>query len=169
MKKLLLVLTIVFITISLNAIPTLSVGFDSGFVQDFIRNKTAIQLSADARFKFEDICEIRIPLTFSVKKSDMLFDTGIYAICYPYKGLFFGISIFETGITKKQTMILNEIMAGWTFKVKERWFIEPCLVIKDPSGSYSQEYSALKGSFPCYRTYRLRLNVGAQFELGAEK
>lgn len=174
MKKVFSLICVSLVCLTIWASKEFSASFDCMFLQDFARNKSAIQLNADTRFTFDTNYQIRVPLTVSIKQTGYFVDTGIYAVCYPYKGLFFGVSVFETGFTlknansTKKTMVLNEIMAGWKFDIKNGWFVEPTLVIKDPTGTYSNEYAQLKGLFPCYRTYRLRVSVGKSFNIGGK-
>lgn len=169
MRKTLLVIVLACLSFFIWADKQLGFGFDALFLQDFAFNKTAVQLNLDGRLRFAESYEIRIPVTVSVKQTSRMIDTGIYAICYPYKGLFFGVSVFEIANFNQNPMILNEIIAGWNFPINEKFFIEPSLVIKDPTGTYSNEYSTIRGVYPCYKTFRVRLTAGITFNLRGEK
>ena len=164
MKKRLFVFLAALITVMpLAARPPMAASIDLGVAQDLLK-KTCYQINADYRIRISDDFEARVPVTFSLAEKKWIIDAGISINYYPFdNGLYFGINAVEFGYTDSAFMALNEISAGWTFNFKTKLIIEPEIVIRDPSGTYSDEYSALKGTFSSYSTFRVRLKAGYKF------
>ncbi len=146
-------------------------GFCTDFaaLQDIFLGDGSFQLSLDLRVMVYDEFQVRIPVALSVNGTSLLCETGIILVYYPWQtGPFMGLSIFQAGFSHGDEVLeklvnLNEVLLGWSFEFGPGLFIEPCLVIRDPSGTFSDEYSALKGAFPCYRMFRGRLSFGWYF------
>ncbi len=138
-------------------------------IQDVFLGKGSFQLSIDVRTMLSEKFQIRVPFSVSVNRSAFLLESGIVLAYYPWeKGPFMGLSVFQAGFSHGSDTLdnfvnLNEVLLGWSFEFGPGLFIEPCLAVRDPSGTFSDEYSSLKGAFPCYTTFRGRLNVGWYF------
>jgi len=148
----------------------LGFALDCAVVQDPFLNKGSLQFSGDIRLFVLDGFELRLPLGFSYSKGSGkgsgFFETGALLVYYPWdSGPFMGLSLFQMGFsygneTLESIVNLNEVLLGWTFNLGSGLFLEPALVIRDPSGTFTNEYSKIKGVFPCYKTFRLRLSFG---------
>ena len=99
----------------------------------------------------------------------LMLEGGIDLVYYPWRtGPFLALSVFRMGFTggcsNLENMVnLNEVQIGWTFEFGPGLFVEPGLAVRDPSGTFSDEYSRLKGTFPCYTTFRGKLSFGYWF------
>ncbi len=139
---------------------------DFGTVQDPIFYKESFQVTGDFRFSLPDGFELRLPLGFTMNNSANLLEVGVMLAYYPWDtGPFMGLSLFSVGFSNGSEVLenlinLNEVLVGWTFNLGYGLFLEPSLCIRDPSGTFSEEYSRIKGTFPCYTTFRFRLSFG---------
>lgn len=152
----------------------LGVSLDFGTLQDSFVSKDSFQFSCDMRAYVLDGFELRIPIGFAFKKSatdtfTSFLEAGILLVYYPWEsGPFMGLSLFQVGFSHgtedlERLLNLNEVVLGWTFNLSYGLFIEPSVSIRDPSGTFTYEYSKLKGVFSCYRTFRFRLSFGWLF------
>ena len=144
----------------------LGFSLDFGTAQDPIFYKDSFQATGDFRFSLTDGFELRLPLGFTKKESASLMEASVMLTYYPWDtGPFMGLSLFSVGFsngseTLENLINLNEVLVGWTFAFAHGLFLEPALCIRDPSGTFSEEYSKIKGVFPCYTTFRFRLSFG---------
>lgn len=147
------------------------VGFsvDLASAQDLFLGKGSYHVAMDIRAMVSDEFQVRIPLACSINKTSLMGEAGVQLIYYPWeKGPFLGLSMFQIGVTSKcpdldNVVNLNEVALGWTFEFGPGLFVEPSIVVRDPSGTFSDEYSRIKGTFPCYTTFRGRLSFGWYF------
>lgn len=169
----------------------LGLSLDCAAVQDLIFSKGSFQLTGDFRVFVFDGFELRLPFGFSYAFGSssgskaggssraggsslgvdgaFMFEFGALLVYYPWnEGPFMGLSLFQVGVTDGQGLLenlvnLNEVVFGWTFELGHGLFVEPALCIRDPSGTFSDEYSRIKGVFSCYGTFRFRLSFGWLF------
>jgi len=169
MKKLrIFILTALVLGFSINtaaAIPPVAVCADAGIIQDIFISKKSFQASLDARVSMSKQFQLRVPanITFT-SKGKLMFDAGLLLTAYPFEecGFFAGMTIVQMGTYRKQLFALNEITAGWTFRIKDRFIIEPSVSVRDPSSTFTNEYSTVRGIFPCYTQIRVHLMLGWQ-------
>ncbi len=148
-----------------------SFGFagDLLFVQDFIFGEGSNNIQLDLRAMVSDNFQLRIPVGLSLNRQSFMVETGFFVVYYPWgTGPFMGLSVFQFGFTDGTDYLdsmvnLNEVAVGWTFEFGPGLFVEPSLSIRDPSGTFSDEYSSIKGVFPCYTVFRGRLSFGWYF------
>lgn len=164
MKKILLCLFLLFSTLNLFAFPEIGFAADLLFVQDF-PNKVSKQFNADVRVNLPGDFEARLPVTFTFSDKAKILDLGVSINCYPFeKYLYFGISAIQFAYFDKSILAMNEVYIGCTFNLfKTGFFVEPELCIRDPSATYADEYSMLRGVFPSYQSFRIRLKTGYKF------
>ena len=142
---------------------------DLASAQDVFLGKGSYQVSVDVRAMVSDKFQLRIPMSVTVNKTSFLGEVGVALVYFPWeRGPFLGLSMFQVGLTQNCTDLdsvvnLNEVIFGWSFEFGPGLFIEPAIVVRDPSGTFSDEYSKIKGSFPCYTTFRGRLSFGWYF------
>ncbi|MBO4409870.1 MAG: hypothetical protein J5775_03865 [Spirochaetales bacterium] len=142
---------------------------DLGFAQDFIFGEGSNSIQIDLRAMVSDEFQVRIPLGLSFNGPSFMAEAGLFVLYYPWKtGPFMGLSVFQFGFTggscELENMVnLNEVTVGWTFEFGPGLFVEPSLSIRDPSGTFSDEYSGIKGVFPCYTVFRGRFSFGWYF------
>ncbi len=171
----------------------LGFAFDCAVVQDFVLSKGSFQLSGDFRVFAFDGFQLRLPIGFACNygsggadvsgraggsgrggsrgsgSGGYMFEFGALLVYYPWeKGPFMGLSLFQIGLTGDNSLLenlinLNEVVFGWTFDLGHGLLLEPSVSIRDPSGTFSDEYSKIKGVFPCYGTFRFRLSFGWLF------
>lgn len=167
MKRTLLCFLLVFVLIgALFCSNKLGFSLDFGIVQDPIFNKGSFQIDGDFRFSLPDGFELRLPLGITINGSSNLMEVGVMLAYYPWEtGPFMGLSLFAVGFSNGSEVLenlinLNEVLVGWTFNLGHGLVLEPSLCIRDPSGTFSEEYSQIKGAFPCYKVFRFRLSFG---------
>ncbi|MFC2821187.1 MAG: hypothetical protein ACTTJW_04950 [Sphaerochaeta sp.] len=147
----------------------LGFGADLASAQDIFLGKGSFHIAADIRMTVSEEFQIRIPLGFSINRTSQLWETGFDIVCYPWgAGPFISLSLFRAGFSRNceniDSMVnLNEVSIGWTFEFGPELFVEPCLCVRDPSGTFTEEYSRIKGTFPCYTTFRGRIAFGWMF------
>jgi len=170
MKRILTVLVLVLV-IPATAFCTGRMGLsaDVAAVQDIFLGKGSFQVGLDFRMMVSDEFQIRIPVAYTMNGTSFMIESGVSLVYYPWHtGPFMGLSVFQFGFSHgcaglDNMVSLNEVVLGWSFGFGPGLFIEPALVIRDPSGTFSDEYSRLKGEFPCYTTFRGRLAFGWYF------
>ncbi|MCQ2398290.1 MAG: hypothetical protein MJ052_03195 [Sphaerochaetaceae bacterium] len=173
MKKVLLILTVLFLSSFLFArVPEFSLSFDAGLLQDVIIRTNTYQIHADARCRIFNTFQLRLPVTAVITSGERMYDIGLSFAFYPMShGLFLGMSVVQFGIIRGSTQLektfysLNEVFAGWTFLIGKkdsvkRFYLEPQIVIRDPSGVFSDAYSAIRGELAGYKNFRIRLCAG---------
>lgn len=176
MKKFFLIITLCFLCTSVFASVQFGLGCDLGSVQDLADKSKGYNLSIDTRLKITKTFEVRALLGLVKNSSSSLTEAGAFLVYYPFesKGFFVGLSLIQLGFVQPQSILsdssvsLNEVLLGWTINTKSGFYIEPELSIRDPSGAFSDEYSLLKGAFPCYTDFRIHLNAGWKITLNKE-
>lgn len=171
MRKKLILLLAICIALPVGAFCSGMMGFgaDLASVQDVFLGQGSYQISMDLRAMVSDEFQIRIPAAVSFIKESLMFEGGIELVYYPWHtGPFLALSVFQMGFTSgcsnlENMVNLNEVQIGWTFEFGPGLFVEPSLAVRDPSGTFSDEYSRLKGTFPCYTTFRGKLSFGYWF------
>ena len=144
-------------------------GADLASVQDVFLGQGSYQIGIDLRTMVSDEFQIRVPMAVSFINESLMFEGGIELVYYPWRtGPFLALSVFQMGFTSgcgnlENMVNLNEVQFGWTFEFGPGLFVEPSLAVRDPSGTFSDEYSRLKGTFPCYTTFRGKLSFGYWF------
>ena len=171
MRKMLILLSVFCLILPVGAFCSgrMGAGVDLASVQDVFLGQGSCQISMDLRTMVSDEFQIRIPMAVSFINSSFMFEGGLVLAYYPWRdGPFLALSVFQMGFTdgcgNLENMVnLNEVQIGWTFEFGPGFFIEPGLAVRDPSGTFSDEYSRLKGTFPCYTTFRGKLSFGYWF------
>lgn len=171
MRKTLIMLLVFCIVLPVGAFCSGRMGFGADFasVQDVFWGQRSYQIAMDLRAMVSDEFQIRIPMAVSFVETSLMIEGGIVLVYYPWRtGPFMALSVFQMGFTSQcdnlENMVnLNEVQVGWTFEFGPGLFIEPSLAVRDPSGTFSDEYSRLKGTFPCYTTFRGKLAFGWWF------
>lgn len=171
MRKSLIMLVIICVALPAGVFCSGKMGFsaDLASVQDIFLGQNSYQVSLDFRTMVSDEFQIRIPMALTMNQASFLFESGVALVYYPWHtGPFMGLSVFQFGFSKgsgnlENVISLNEVTVGWSFEFGPGLFVEPSIVIRDPSGTFSDEYSRIKGEFPCYTTFRARLLFGWYF------
>ena len=171
MRKTLIMAIIICVVLPAGVFCSGKMGFgaDLASVQDIFLGQNSYQISLDFRTMVSDEFQIRIPAAVTFNRQSFMCETGIGIVYYPWKtGPFMGLSVFQFGFTGQssdlESMVnLNEVILGWTFEFGPGLFVEPSISVRDPSGTFSDEYSRIKGVFPCYTVFRARLSFGWNF------
>ncbi len=171
MKRILTVLVLMLLVLPVFAFSVGRMGFgaDTASIQDIFLGEGSFQVGLDFRVMVSEEFQIRIPIAYTMNRTSFMIESGVSLVYYPWHtGPFMGLSVFQFGFCNgcadlDNMVSLNEVVLGWSFEFGPGLFIEPCLVIRDPSGTFSDEYSRLKGEFPCYTTFRGRLAFGWYF------
>ena len=161
----------VFTALSVYALPPLALCADAGIAQDFVISKKSFQASFDIRADLSDEFQLRFPVNITFNRSRaVMADASLLLVAYPFgdPGFFAGMTVVQFGyqigktVLKNRMCALNEIVAGWTFRIKKRFIIEPSLSFRDPSALFESEYSAIRGIFACYTPVRVHVMLGWQ-------
>ena len=152
----------------------IGLGISADVVQDLILRSNSKQVSLDFRIAPDDYFEFRIPLLYTVGQNSSFIESGFGVFYYPFTvraGFFWGISVLEFGKDLSRSAVnenfisLNEMILGWTFVLPLNFFIETGIKVRDPSGTFSKEYSELRGSFESYGTFRAHLCAGWKYKI----
>ena len=138
---------------------------DTGTAQDIFISKTSYQAYLYTGFSMSEQFQLRVPMNFTfTNRGKMMFDAGLLLTAYPFEdlGFFAGMTIVQFGTYMKKLYALNEVVAGWTFRIRNRFIIEPSVSFRDPSSTFKNEYSTVRGIFPCYTQIRVHLMLGWQ-------
>ncbi len=169
-KRLLIVLLVLAAVIfCLPAAGRMGFAIDLASAQDIFLGKGSFQVSADLRMMISEEFQLRIPVAFSMNRTSFMGEVGVMLVYFPWeRGPFMGLSMLQIGLTRncpdlQNVVNLNEVVFGWSFEFGPGLLVEPAISIRDPSGTFSDEYSLLKGTFPCYTTFRGRLGFGWYF------
>lgn len=169
MKRVIVAFAILCIAFAAFGSGRLGFALDFGAVQDPIIYKDSFQVGGDFRVWVSDEFQIRAPISVAVNRGSVLSETGVHLVYYPWaKGPFMSLSLFQVGFssgcsTLDSLVNLNEVTLGWTFDLGCGLFLEPSLSVRDPSGTFSEEYARIKGAFPCYTAFRGKLLFGWYF------
>lgn len=146
---------------------TLDLSLDSFVLKDVALRSPDYQSGLQVAVLLEKDFQIRVPLTVTYKKNLVCFEGALKVAYYPFsKGLFLSLSmldmayLYNMGERSARQYTLNEIEAGWTFFIGKRFFIEPSVCFRDPSGTFADEYEELRGYFNSYSKIKIRLLCG---------
>lgn len=166
MKVKIIILLMLFSIFSLSAFPTIGLSFDTLCIQD-LRQKQSYQFNADLRLKTSQDFQVRLPVTFTMAKSSYMAEGSLSLAYYPFNnGFYVLIPAIDFAYYDKSFIALNEIAAGYTFSFNKKIIVEPEICIRDPSGTYSDEYATLRGHFKSYSSFRFRLKLVWNFYEG---
>ena len=171
MRRLALVFAVLLATLPVVALQGPGAAIDAATVQDVFLGDSSWHVSLDLRCPVAEDFELRLPVSFTFNGKAVLTESGMQLVYRPWEGgLFMGLSLVQLGFLAGDTVAgatctgLNEVFAGYTFRLSDGLVIEPSVTVRDPSGTYVEEYSLLKGEFPCYSRFRIRLSVGYQMD-----
>lgn len=173
MKKVLLTIALALLVSSLWAEmdSTLSFALD-------LRSLDALflpTLQAEAELRLEVTTEfsLRIPvsLTKDLLYNDIsLWEFGLFLDYHPCKnGVYLSISLFQVGIfggfdkPDASMLSLNEVAFGYIWHITKSLYLEPRLVITDPSGVFETEYGLVMRTFPDRSQFRISFLFGWEF------
>jgi len=173
MKKILLILVLSLLILSLWAEDesSLSLGLDlRGLDALFL---PTLQAEAGLRLEINREFSLRIPVRLT---SDMLYNDvelwefGLFLEYHPFRnGLYLSVSLVQmgifTGFDKPEAAILylNEVVFGFTWHITKSLYLEPRLVITDPSGVFESEYEQVMHIFPDRSKFRIFFLFGWEF------
>ena len=171
MRKTLILIIVICVALPAGAFCSGKMGFsaDLASAQDIFLGQGSYQISLDFRTMVSDEFQIRIPMGVTLIGTSFMAEGALMLVYYPWRtGPFLALSVFQMGFTNQcpdleNLVNLNEVQIGWTFEFGPGLFVEPAIAVRDPSGTFSDEYSRLKGTFPCYTTFRGKLSFGWYF------
>lgn len=132
-----------------------------------------LQTKAELRLGLGDEFALRIPLSLT---SDLqynevrLWESGLFLDYYPFRGgLCLSVSLVQIGIFSGPDkpdagiLYLNEVGFGYTWHITKSLYLEPRLVVCDPSGVFESEYAQVDRTFPDRSKFRISLLFGWEF------
>jgi hypothetical protein len=151
--------------------PIFYASFDASSL-DSVWNE-CLQARLDLGLRFSSGFGVRFPLTLlsDTSYSDVtLLDFGLFLDYHPFSdGFFVSVSLIQMGMyfgmdkPAQQNPYLNEVAFGYTWHISQRFFLEPRLLIRDPSGVFQSEYDSISGMFPDYSQVRFSVSLGLDF------
>lgn len=169
MKKVFLLILLLCLCSSVFAVG-LGASVDLGFIQDLLLSHKSLQAGVGLRLYTDGDFQLRLPLNLSLKGKKVGIEGALCAVYYPFtKGFYVSLSMIDLGfiadMSRKSSsmLILNEIEAGWTFEINEKFFAEAGICMRDPSGTFSSEYEKIRGVFDSYTRFRVRIAGGYRF------
>jgi hypothetical protein len=173
MKKILLTLAFALLLSSVWAEgeSSLSLGLDlRGFdalLLPTLQTKAEVKLTINAEFA------LRIPVSLT---SDLLYNEvelwefGLFLDYHPFRnGLYLSVSLIQMGIftgldkPEENILYLNEVAFGYIWHITKSLYLEPRLVITDPSGVFESEYGQVMHTFPDRSQFRIFFLLGWEF------
>lgn len=152
----------VILLLSLPAFCSFGLAFDSLVLQDFLKPQS-FQLNLDMRKSISGDFEIRIPLTLTYSATTWMAEGAVMVCYYPFdNGLYAAVSALGLGYNERSFLITNEVLLGYRQNFGAL-IVEPEIVFRDPSGTYSDQYASLRGILSSYSTIRARLKIGWLF------
>ena len=147
MRRILVCAVFLILLAAVPAFCTGRAGFsaDIAGVQDIFLGKGSFQIGMDLRMMVSDEFQIRIPIAYTMNRTSFMIESGVSLVYYPWHtGPFMGLSVFQFGFSHgssnlENVVSLNEVMLGWSFEFGPGLFVEPGIVIRDPSGTLSDE------------------------------
>jgi hypothetical protein len=150
---------------------TLSLGLDlRGLDALFL---PTLQTEAELRLNINAEFSLRIPVSLT---SDLLYNEvelwefGLFLDYHPFRNaLYLSVSLIQMGILsgfdKPETNILylNEIAFGYTWHITKSLYLEPRIVITDPSGVFETEYDLVMRTFSDRSKFRIFFLFGWEF------
>ena len=173
MKKVLLTIALAVTLTSVWAeeVSSLSLGVDlRGFDALFL---PTLQTTADLKVNINAEFSLRLPVSLT---SDLLYNEvqlwefGLLLDYHPFRNaLYLTVSLIQMGIfrgfDKPETNIiyLNEVAFGYVWHITRSLYLEPRLVIADPSGVFESEYDLVLRTFPDRSKFRIVFLFGWEF------
>ncbi len=147
---------------------SLSLGFDlRGLEALFL---PTVQAEAEMKLNINPEFSLRLPVFFAcdLLYSDIqLWQFGLLLDYHPFRNsLYLSFSLLQVGIfsgfdkPEENVLFLNEVAFGFTWHITKRLYLEPRLVIYDPSGVFESEYELLKRTFPDRSQFRISFLFG---------
>jgi len=116
---------------------------------------------------------VEIPLTLVLDRTsggEMLFDFSVDLKYHPWRqGPFVGVSLAQMCMfvgaypPEERTHFLNGISFGYTWYILPRFYVEPALIFRDPSGSFNDSCAYIHGLVPGFGKFRICLQAGWRF------
>jgi hypothetical protein len=114
-----------------------------------------------------------MPVSFLIDRTsggEMLLDFSLDLKYHPWeRGPFVGLSLAQMCLfvgpyrPTEYYHFINELSFGYTWYVTSELYVEPSVVFRDPSESYSDSFAYLNGLIPGFGKYRIHLQVGWRF------
>ena len=150
---------------------TLSVGLDLRGVEALFL--PTLQTTADLKVNINAEFTLRFPLSLT---SDLLYNEvklwefGLFLDYHPFRNaLYLSVSLIQMGVfsgfDKPETNILylNEVAFGCVWHITKFLYLEPRLIIADPSGVFESEYDLVTCTFPDRSKFRVVFLFGWEF------
>jgi len=173
MKKTLLTLALVLLLFPVwaGSESTLSLGLDlRGLDALFL---PTLQAEAELRLEINAEFSLRIPVSLT---SDLLYNEvelwefGLFLDYHPFQnGLYLSVSLIQMGVfsgfdkPETSTLYFSEVAFGYTWHITKTLYLEPRLVIADPSGVFESEYDQVMRTFPDRSKFRIFFLFGWEF------
>ncbi len=165
MKKVLLTIALALLLCPLPAEEgsTLSLAVDlramDALFLPTLQAKAELKLAVNAEFSLR----LPVSLTSDLLYNDIrLWEIGLFLDYHPFKhGIYLSVSLIQAGIfsgfdkPEQSILYLNEVGFGYTWHITQHLYLEPRLVIADPSGVFESEYDLVMRTFADRSKFRI--------------
>lgn len=124
-----------------------------------------LQAQAEVKMNINTEFSLRLPVTLTseLRQNDIRFwEFGLFLDYHPFRTpLYLSVSLMQMGMfsgfdkPESSILYLNEVAFGYTWYISNTLYIEPRLVITDPSGVFESAYELLMLTFPDRSKFRI--------------
>ncbi len=132
-----------------------------------------MQTKAEVKMDISTEFSLRLPVSLTsdlIYNDVQLWEFGLFLDYHPWNnGLYLSVSLIQmglfTGLDKPEvsTLYLNEVAFGYTWQMTQSFYLEPRIVITDPSGVFESEYDLVMRTFPDRTKFRIFFLFGWEF------
>ncbi len=132
-----------------------------------------MQAKAEVKMDINAEFSLRLPVSLTsdlIYNDVQLWEFGLFLDYHPWNnGLYLSVSLIQmglfTGLDKPgvSTLYLNEVAFGYTWHMTQSFYLEPRIVITDPSGVFESEYDLVMRTFPDRTKFRIFFLFGWEF------
>ncbi|MCH3918582.1 MAG: hypothetical protein LKE40_14205 [Spirochaetia bacterium] len=140
------------------------VAYTDPFISKLVYNHVCATVNLDKNFS------LRVPLVYAISLDDRdvsLLSSGVQLDYYPFQlPLFISLSmvdvayLFGIDAPLERLQYLDEVAIGYHWDISDGFFVEPAVVLFDPSGVYADAYEAVTESFGDFPKIRFELHIG---------
>jgi len=133
---------------------------------------THIAAEAGVSVTFAPGVSIELPVSYIVDRSgggEQLLELAIALKYHPWEtGPFVGFTLAHACLfvgrwrPQEPNHFLNGMMFGYTFEVNDRYCVEPVLLFRDPSDSFTESWAYINALVPAYSRFRFRLRFSVK-------
>lgn len=116
---------------------------------------------------------LKIPLSLTLDRSgggEALLESAVKLLCLPWSaGPFICISLVRVCLfvgpylPQERIHYLNELEFGYSWEFLPGWFVQPSILLRDPSNGFPESHAYIQGLIPSYGRLRFCMEFGWNF------